>query len=410
VTARVGIEKLRFYPGSLSLDMELLCAARAHDLADVRDTLMVDRRSVNPPWEDAVTMAVNAALPMLTDEDKASIELVIVGSESSVDQEKPLSSWVHGYLGIQPHCRNFEIKHACYSGTAGLQLAASWIASGLSPRGKALVINTDQSVMALGAPWEFVCGAGAVAMVVSREPAFLELELGRSGVYAHEVTDVIRPTGRIETGNSETSLFSYLEALEESYARYVERVGTVDFDSFFKKNVYHVPFGGMGFRAHKTLLQASGATLSREQLREHFERKTAASLRYTREVGSIYGSSTFVAALGLVDGSDDLAAGDRLGIFAYGSGSCAEFYSALVGQNARDVAKRAGVRGLLDARHVLTMQEYEEIERERDAGIGVADFTPRRDRANHWYERHYAGRGALVLEKVEGYFRHYGWS
>jgi len=58
---RVGIEKLRAYPGSLALPMDALCAAREHDPADIRDVFMIDERSLNVPWEDPVTMAVNAA-------------------------------------------------------------------------------------------------------------------------------------------------------------------------------------------------------------------------------------------------------------------------------------------------------------------------------------------------------------
>jgi NAD(P)-dependent dehydrogenase (short-subunit alcohol dehydrogenase family) len=63
---RVGIERARVYPCSLALSMADLCAARGHDPADIRDVMMIDERSVNPPFEDPVTMAVNAARPMLT--------------------------------------------------------------------------------------------------------------------------------------------------------------------------------------------------------------------------------------------------------------------------------------------------------------------------------------------------------
>ena len=83
MSSRVGIEKLRVYPASMALSMERLCAARNHDPANIREVMMIDERSVNPPWEDPVTMAVNAALPMLTEGEKASIELLIVGSESA---------------------------------------------------------------------------------------------------------------------------------------------------------------------------------------------------------------------------------------------------------------------------------------------------------------------------------------
>ncbi len=99
MTPRVGIEKLRVYPASCSLDIGDLCRARGMDAERTLHDLMVEQRAVNPPWEDAVTLGVNAAQPMLTPEDRRSIGLLLVGTESSVDQEKPVSSWVHHFLG-----------------------------------------------------------------------------------------------------------------------------------------------------------------------------------------------------------------------------------------------------------------------------------------------------------------------
>src|SRR5690606_14012779 len=163
--------------------------------------------------------------------------------------------WVHRYLGLRPSCRNFEIKHACYGGTAGLKLAASWIAGG-NPREKALVVNTDQSRMHLGMPYEFVMGAGATAVLVSAQPRLCELELDRYGVHTHEVSDLTRPTSRVETGNSETSLLSYLDALEAVIGDFLARVGEpIDYEETFRKNLYHTPFGGITLRAHHAALR-----------------------------------------------------------------------------------------------------------------------------------------------------------
>ena len=52
-----------------------------------------------------------------------------------------------------------------------------------------------------------------------------ELEPGKNGVFTHEVSDLTRPTSRVETGNSETSLLSYLEALDQAFGSYIERAG-----------------------------------------------------------------------------------------------------------------------------------------------------------------------------------------
>ena len=65
MTVRVGIEKLRVYPASCSLDIGDLCKARGMDVERTLSDLMVEQRAVNPPWEDAVTLAVNAAHPLL---------------------------------------------------------------------------------------------------------------------------------------------------------------------------------------------------------------------------------------------------------------------------------------------------------------------------------------------------------
>ena len=347
---------------------------------------------------------------MLTDEDRRSIELLIVGTESGVDLEKPISSWVHRYLELSPNCRSLELKHACYSGTGGLQLAAAWLASGLSEGAKALVITTDESRMHLGQPYEYVLGAGAAAVLLSACPGLLELELGKSGYYSAEVSDLIRPTPTLEIGNTELSLLAYLEALDGTYSHYLARVGgAIDVDEYFAANIYHVPFGGMTFLAHKELL-GRDRKLSKREARAHFERRCLPSLRYTRRMGGTYSSSTFVALLGLVDASDDLAAGQRIGIFSFGSGSCAEFYSGLVGPDARQVARAADLPRLLDERYALTVGEYEAVERERTSQVGNPDFTTSLDSLADRYERSYRGRGYLVYRGNRGYYRQYEWS
>jgi hydroxymethylglutaryl-CoA synthase len=405
-----GIETLNVYPCTFSLDMKRLCEARGHAIADIRDTMMIDERSVNAPWEDPVTMAVNAALPLVTDANRAKIGLVIVASESGVDQEKPMSTWVQRYLGLTPNVRNFELKHACYGATAGLRMALGWVASGMARGDKALVISTDQSRMHLGKPWEFVMGAGATAMIVSDQPDLFEVELDKSGVHTEEVSDLTRPTSRVETGNSETSLLSYLDALEGAYTNYLERLREpIDFDAYFAKNIYHAPFGGMTLRAHRALLRR-WKKLGKDEALAHFAAKTLPSLAHLRRMGGTYGSATFIGLVAMLEGAADLAAGDRIGMFSYGSGACAEFYSGLVGRRARDLACGIELGAKLDARHPLTVREYEDIERERTCWIDQGDFAPSTTGFDDWYERRYRGQHLLVFQGIADHYRKYGWS
>ena len=410
MTSRVGIEKLRVYPASCSLDIGVLCNARGLDVERTLSDLMVEQRAVNPPWEDAVTLAVNAAEPMLTPEDRRSIGLLLVGTESSVDQEKPVSSWVHHYLKLPDDCLNLEVKHACYAATGALELAKAWVTSPTSKGRKALIVSTDQTTMTIGEPWEPVCGAGAAAVLLSREPQVIEYELGRCGVFAHEVSDVIRPNMRLETGNSETSLFAYLTAVEGAYVRYQEAVGEpIDFDQYFQRMLYHTPFGGMTYRAHRALLKQN-SSLKNSETWQHYVLKTLPALRYNKRMGATYGASTFIGLIGLLDSDPNVSPGDRIGIFAYGSGSCAQFYSAIVMPEARAIAAQVGLQAQLDSRRPLTIDEYETVEKERDAHVGVSHFAPTWNILGDWYDRFYRGKNLLVLRGIADYYREYDWS
>ncbi len=407
---KYGIEKIRIYPTALQLDLVTLANARGYDVAHMKKELMVEKRGVNPPWEDTVTMAVNAAKPMLTQEDIDSIGLLILATETGLDHEKSLSSWVFHYLGLPSACRHFEVKIACYSGTAALKMAVSWLSSGMVKKGqKALVITTDESLNSIHKPWEYVCGGGSVALLVSDKPDFLELEINKFGIYAHEVADVIRPLPWLETGNSEHSLFSYMEALAATYEDYELNVGSIDFKTYFKQNVYHVPFSGISFRAHKLLMQMS-SDASIEEVNESFKNKVLPSITYSKDIGGTYGGSVFVALLATIDTVSDLKANDRIGIFSYGSGSCAEFYSVLVTERSKEVAKNAGLKGLLSNRYKITVEQYEEMEIDRERRIKDADFDPDFNSVSGLYDAAYKGKGLLIYKGSKGYYRSYDFS
>lgn len=409
---RVGIEKIFAYPCTLALDMVALAEARGVSPAHPLEELWVESRSLNPVWEDPVTMAVNAARGLLVGEDPEQIEMIVVGTESSVDYGKPISSWVQRLAEVGPNCRNFETKHACYGGTGGLMTAAHWIASGHNRGRKALVVCADQSRMHLGKPWEFVLGAAATAMLISDKPDFLEFELGRNGYWTHEISDTYRPTSRDEVGHADTSLFGYLEAVEGSCAHFIEVGDVRDYDGEFARHVYHVPFGAMTYRAHRAVMRRFGPKLGNSQMRAHFEAKSKPGLKYNRRFGGTYTSATFLALMGTVSAAgESLRPGDRISVFSYGSGSCSEFYPVRVGERAREIIDAAGLDAGLDARRSVTVPEYEAIEQARAANVDNANFEtdkhgPDGAWSEHW-RTHYEGKGVCVLDGVSGWERKY---
>ena len=144
---QVGIEALNVYGGVAKLDIKALAAARELD-PNRFERLLMQEKTVAMPYEDPVSYAVNAAKPLvdgLDEREKERIELLIVCTESGIDFGKSISTYVHDYLRLSRYCRLFELKQACYSGTAGLQMAVNFVLSQTSPDAKALVIATDIS-------------------------------------------------------------------------------------------------------------------------------------------------------------------------------------------------------------------------------------------------------------------------
>jgi 3-hydroxy-3-methylglutaryl CoA synthase len=406
----IGIEKLGVYPCALSLEIAELCEARGLDAANFCGRLFCEQRSVMGPFEDVVTLAVNAAMPMLSDDDRNAIRLLIVATESSPDQEKPVSSWVHHFLGLRSDCRNFEVKHACYGATGALQVAIGWLQSGVDPGAKVLIINADHALIGLNGPQEPVLGAAGVALLVSNRPRIAEFDLGWNGVYAHEVADIFRPAPGVETGDADESLLSYLDGVELTYDAYLARVGQpVNFDRFFAANVYHVPFGGLAQRAHFRLARRE-MNLSKAEAECHWERKSKASLTYNRRTGGVYGAATFLALAGLIASSPNLATGDRVGIYSYGSGSCAEFYSVTVGADARAGLAAAHIDRQLSDRRRLSVAEYEACERAVLASTCARDYQAPADLVPGLQQSHYDGAHKLMFRGTRDYYREYAWS
>ena len=410
IAGPIGIEKIGVYPCALSLDIGELCAVRGLDAANFQQRFFCDERSLMGPFEDVITLAVNAARPMLTAADLDTVRLLVVATESAPDQEKPVSSWVHHFLRLRPDCRNFEVKHACYGATGALQIAVGWIASGVAPGAKALIINADHALFHfVGGTQEPVLGAGSVAVLVSANPRIASIDLGWHGVHAHDVFDIFRPAPGVETGDADDSLLSYLDGVELTYDGYVTAVGSpVDFDAFFAANVYHVPFGGLAQRAHVRLARRE-LGLSRADAEAHWRRKSCASLTHNRRTGGIYGGATFLALAGLIE-HGTVAPGGRVGIYSYGSGSCAEFYSVTVRDGARVTVAAAEIRALLDARQRVSVAQYEACERVVQAAMCARDYTPPVDLVPDLYESLYEGRGKLTYRGTRDYRREYAWS
>ncbi len=408
----VGIEAMNIYVGRSFLDVRQLFQVRGLDMKRFSNLLML-QKSVNLPWEDTVTNAVNAAKPLLdrlSEDEKNRIELVIVGTESGLDFGKSISTYIQDYLALSRRCRSFEVKHACYGGTAALQMAASFAAASPIPGLKALVIATDAtSGPARMTYWEPSQGAGAVAMLVSAQPEVLELDTGASGYYSYEVMDTLRPRPDLESGDSDLSLLSYMHCLERAFELYRERVASADIEKTFDYLVFHTPFAGMVKGAHRMLLRKTKSA-SPKDIENDFEARVAPSLSYSVRVGNTCSASLYVALCSLIDNAS-FEMRKRIGLFSYGSGCASEFYSGVISSEAQKKLKQFRLADALAERRALTMKEYEAIsDSSADRMCGVRDKKFDVSSHDSIYQECFAGRGLLVLDEIRNFHRKYAWS
>jgi hydroxymethylglutaryl-CoA synthase len=349
----IGIDSLAVYTSRYALDLGTLAEARGIDADKFYVGLGQHVMSVPPPGEDIVTMAASAAAVALEGIDISSIDMLLFATESAFDQSKASGLYVHQLLNLPARCRTVELKQACYSGTAALQLALPYLRE--NPDKKVLVIASDIARYGLGTTGESSQGCGAVAMVLAANPRIAVIER-HSGYVSESVMDFWRPNYLAEAlveGKYSSKL--YLTMFEKTWHDYCQLSGRtfVDHDYF----CYHAAVPRLVEKAHNSLLKWSGAVIPEEV----WLRDINYSLAYGRIIGNSYAASLYVGLASLLDNVSKDLAGRRIGLYSYGSGCVAEFFSAVIQPGYRTGLHTDYHQHLLATRALLSYEEYEQF-------------------------------------------------
>jgi hydroxymethylglutaryl-CoA synthase len=361
----IGIDAIALAVPELYLDLADLAAARGVPASKYVDGIGCVRMAIAAPHDDAVALAANAAARVLAMSGRAPSEigLCVVGTETGVDHSKSIAAFLHGMLGLSERCRVFETKQACFGGTVGLLAAAEWIYAGRDDRRVALVVASDTARYQLGSPAEPTQGAGAVAMIVSRAPRLVELEVGVSGAFAADVDDFWRPIhdkeGIVPDGHHANDC--YLRALAGATRAWKEACAAHGFDTNLARTLYHVPYGKMARYAHRHRLAGDGIAVAAADAA--FAREVAPSLVLPSLVGNTYAASLYFALASLLERERAAVEGDRVGFYSYGSGSAAELFAGRVVPGAGAFAASLEIAAPLEQRRRLSIEEYEAIRR-----------------------------------------------
>lgn len=347
---KIGIDKIGFYTPPYYVDMVDLANARGAEPAKYTIGIGQTQMSVAPLSQDIVSMAVNAALTIIDDEDKKKIDLVIVGTENGFDASKSAAVYVHELLGIQPYARSFEIKQACYGATAGLQTAKDYVT--LHPDRAALVIGTDIARYGLTTGGEVTQGAGAVALLITANPRIMTLE-SDSAFYSRDIMDFWRPSySEYAMVDGQYSNEQYIAFFTEVWRKYKGNTNRSLED--FKALCFHLPYTKMGKKALANILDEISEN-KQQALLDLYQSSTLLN----RNVGNIYTGSLYLSLLSLLVHADTLQAGDRVGLFSYGSGAVGEFFSGIMSDGYANHLAKEKIEDLFANRKQISVTDYE---------------------------------------------------
>lgn len=274
-----GISGMSIYVPSPRVPLEDWCSWTGNPWEKVQKIVGRSFR-VPAPHENVYTMAANAVLRLILqyDVDPSRVGFLGLGTESSTDNAAG-AVIVRGMvdraledLGKPRLSRQLEVpefKHACLGGVYALKSALRYVACDGYDR-LAIVVSADVAEYERGSSGEQTQGAGAVAMLVEREPKLLAIDLTRAGcASAYRGPDFRKPFARhfnedyapltkrlndFPVFSGRYSTYAYLDETVQAVEQMLERVdvsaGTY-YKSvralFFHRPYHHMPISAMSF-------------------------------------------------------------------------------------------------------------------------------------------------------------------
>lgn len=349
---KIGIDKIGFAMPKYFLDIADLAKARNINANKYVKGLLQLEMSIAPITQDIVTLGATAASEFLTEEDKKNIDMIIIGTESGIDQSKSASIFIHSLLGLSPFTRAIEVKEACYGGTAAIAIAKNHVVS--NPEASVLVITSDLAKYGIGATGESTQGAGSCAMLIKKDPSILILN--DDNVYqTRDIMDFWRPNySDFPHVDGHFSTKQYLDCLETTWNEYSKKFNKSLDD--FEAICFHLPFPKIGLKGLNTIVPKQENENLKDKLNENFH----TSIIYNQKVGNIYTGSLYLNLLSLLENSKSLSSGDSILMYSYGSGAVCEIFSVTL-VDGFEKRLRSDRMADFDARVKLSIEEYEKM-------------------------------------------------
>lgn len=343
---KIGIDYLNFYVPQYYIDLATIAEQHGVDVTKYNRGIGQEKMSIPPHCEDVVTLGANAADPIVKQNGVDDIDTLIFCTETSIDQSKSAGIYVHRLLGLNANCRDVEMKQACYSATAAIQLACGYVAR--KPDRKVLIVASDISRYDLGSNAEPTQGCGAVAMLIAANPKIMAID-PESGLHTEDVMDFWRPNYRkTALVDGKFSAQKYLQSLGHAWHDYRANGGREYKE--FAQFCYHLPFSKMAEKAHRHLSKINGSTSNLEDYEP--------GLIVNRQVGNSYCASLYMSLGSMLENYDGDMADKPVALFSYGSGCVGEFLSGVIQPGYHDRLNVKDHKRMLEEREALSYETY----------------------------------------------------
>ena len=396
-----GIHDIAFKAPSLYLPIEDLAIARDIDPAKLIHGLGLKKMSVCDVDEDIITLAASSVIQLLDqnpDLKPTDIGRIYVGTESSIDGSKPIGTYVHGLVqqyfdskgkdttGIN-HIDVVDMTFACIGAVDAVHNSLYYLYA--NPDKVAIVVAADIANYDLDSPGEYTQGAGAVAVLLSKNPSLVSIP-DKWGISVKNEHDFFKPiryqkvSGEILEIHDEKPIFDgqlsntvYQNRITEAW----EHFRSDELIEKYDQLIFHLPYAYHGRRIITPLLQQELETEGTfdaicaendidpndEQVSRLFSKTPyyknwvkatiAEGDKLSSDMGNLYTASIFLSLVSYCL-SDTAQTDKELLFFAYGSGSKAKVFTGKVQPQCKEKSSCWDIARHLEGRIKITFDEY----------------------------------------------------
>ncbi|EIA09221.1 hydroxymethylglutaryl-CoA synthase family protein [Flavobacterium frigoris] len=419
----VGIDSISFDVAKIHLPIKTLAKARNIEPEKLEKGLGLIKMTLADLHQDTVVFGANALTRLIEDNniDLTEIARIYVGTESSIDNSKPISSFLIALMEQQfgedslSQCDVVDFTFACIGGVDAMQNCIDFVK--LNPSKKAIVVTTDLAKYDLNSTGEYTQGAGALAMLIAADPRIIAFE-NNWATSTKGVFDFFKPyrtisketiTGKISNDAWFDNLESEIEIHKEqpvfdgqysnqcymdrtrdayfSFKKLKDTVGTVY--NTWESIIMHLPYAFQGRRMLSEIytLDAETKTINGNEDPQEYQTKlkeTSKSNEYkdfvnqklmpaelaSSLIGNLYTGSIFMGLLSTLayfHDNDREIAGTKFGFLAYGSGSKSKVFEGTIQNDWKKAIDGTNLFETLDKSFEIDFHTYEKLHKKEQA-------------------------------------------